>query len=287
MSSKKELVVVGDSFCIDYVRSRNKMHADGKYPYVVVNNDTEGDFKNEVREWKYIEPFPTWGEIVAKELNLKYVCLGQSGTGSDYVFAKTLDYISKNKKKIEKIIIVWSSFARFDFELQYDPKNKNRYWNNWNWISFNPTLLLGTVVYKEHELLKDNVIKNLNELEALSIDAAINKFFRNAYALQTILESFNIDYNMIQSVRDWTLSDGEYENIAKLILNNQYCELINEDKFIGYPTHTLLGGFSMVEILLDGGTDSRYCKNHINKYDKHPNKNGNKLIAKSILDEIL
>ena len=288
MSSKKELLVVGDSFCIDYVRSRNKMHADGKYPYVIVNNDIEGEFKNQVHEWKYIEPFPTWGEIVAKELNLKHVCLGQSGTGSDYVFAKTLDYISKNKKKIGKIIIVWSSFARFDFELQHDPRhNFNRYWNNFDWISFNPTLLLGTTVHIEFDILKDNVIKNLKQLKALPIDAGINKFFRNAYALQTILESFNIDYNMIQSVRDWTLSIGEFENIAKLILNNQYCELINEDKFIGYPTHPLLGGFNMVEILLDGGTDSRYCKNHINEYDKHPNKNGNKLIAKRILDEIL
>ena len=129
------------------------------------------------------------------------------------------------------------------------------------------------------------MINNLNELKALSIDAAVNKFFRNAYALQTILESFNIDYNMIQSVRDWTLSIGEFENIAKLILNNQYCELINEDKFIGYPTQPLLGGFNMVEILLDG--DPLNHNNHINKYDKHPNRTGMELIAKSILDEIL
>jgi hypothetical protein len=159
-----------------------------------------------------------------------------------------------------------------------------KHWE-FKWLSFNPTILMGKAANQEHELLKDNVIKNLNELEALPVDAGINKFFRNAYALQIILESFNIDYNMIQSVRDWSLTDGEFENIAKLILNNQYCELINEDKFIGYPIHPLLGGFNMVDIILDG--DPWNQKNHINKYDKHPNKNGNKLIAKRILDEIL
>ena len=283
MSSKKELVIIGDSFCIDYVSWRNISHANGENPYIVVNTKNESEFINQVHKWKYIKPFPIWGEIIAKELNLKLVNLSQSGAGSDYVFAKTLNYITKNKKKIGKVIIVWSSFQRFDFELTNSKVNM-KHWE-FKWLSLNPTLLMGESSHKEYELLKDTVINNLNKLDALPIDSGINKFFRYAYALQTILESFNIDYNMIQSVRDWFLCREDYIHSAKVFLNNQYCELINEDKFIGYPLHPLLGGFNMVEILLDGDPINK--KNHINKYDKHPNKNGNKLIAKRILDEIL
>ena len=99
MSSKKELVVMGDSFCIDYINMRNLMHDNyngGRYLLFDPDLDKVREFK-----WPQQKTFPIWGEIVAEELNLKLVTLGQSGTGTDFHFAGALDYIINNKENIE------------------------------------------------------------------------------------------------------------------------------------------------------------------------------------------
>ena len=47
----KKLIVVGDSYCVNYVDQMNR-----------------GQFKDS--NWEYIEPFPIWPEIVSNHLNL-------------------------------------------------------------------------------------------------------------------------------------------------------------------------------------------------------------------------
>jgi hypothetical protein len=292
MSSKKELVVVGDSYCVDYAAMRNLEHIKQDQKYIV----HYGNGTKEI-EWKYMESFPLWGEIVAKELNLKFINLSQSGAGNDHMFAVALDYILKNKKNIGKIIIAWSGTFRIDFENPLQLPDQ--------WVKLNTVIPKGLLTHQ------DNVVSALKDCNIPNITGQINKFFRYVYSLQIILESLNIDYYMIQSINerpyDMSFKDDptpkrndyvdqyDYNNrihlshtdpydyhAAKLLLKNSYFELINEDKFIGWPLWPNIGGFTMMELI-----HTKNLENHINKYDGHPNENGNKLIAKTILDEIL
>lgn len=275
MSSKKELVVIGDSFSIDYVNMRNQMCKAGNIPYLLHDRK-----ENKIKEfkWEQREPFPIWGEIVAKELNLKLVNLGQSGTGTNYVFAEFLDYFINNKNNIKMVIISWSGHSRFDFELpheNYYPPYHNRPWLTINAISPQSKLL-------DSELF--NATKNVN---ALTFEVGLNSFFRHAYVLQNLLETHGVDYRMIQSVSDGYAFEKDKYGIdgmikyAKAIINHPYFNLINDKKYIGWPGTKNLGGFTMADLIF-----TKDDKNHISNLDHHPNKNGMKIIAKAILDDL-
>ena len=283
MSSKKELVVMGDSFCIDYINMRNLMHDNyngGRYLLFDPDLDKVREFK-----WPQQKTFPIWGEIVAEELNLKLVTLGQSGTGTDFHFAGALDYIINNKENIEKVIISWSSFGRFDFETSASTKLYAHH--PWPWRSVNGALL------KFNKLMNnktaDDLLNAAREANALSFEVGINNFFRHAYVLQNLLESYGIDYHMIQSLHDahafpnkYDTLEGGYTEYAKHLLKNPYFDLIDDNKFIGWPGIKTLGGFTMVDLIW-----TKDNKNFISSMDKHPNENGMKIIAKTILDNLL
>jgi hypothetical protein len=282
VSSKKELVVIGDSFCIDYINMRNlkgKEYDGGKY--LLYDPD-----QNKIREFKWTKQksFPIWTEIVAKKLNLKLVSLGQSGTGTDFHFAGVLDYIINNKKKIRKVIISWSSFGRFDFEFpsEFNPPPSHP----WPWMSVNGALL------KYNKLMNgnsaDTLLNAAREVNALTFEVGINNFFRHSYVLQNLLESYGIEYRMIQSLSDghafpnkYHTHEGALAEYAKYILKSPYFDLINDEKFIGWPGIPLLGGFTMVDLIF---TEDN--KNFISSMDHHPNENGMKIIAKAILDDL-
>ena len=279
MSSKKELVVIGDSFCVDLISAYNYMLKSGTTTYQVYYTGSIRDV-----EIKYQEPFPIWSEIIAKELNLKLVNLSKAGTGNDYMLGKALDYITKNKKKIEKVIIAWSGWYRVDIEVDY---------------SDHETALLLSHLYPKD--LTDNYqsVKNFNEVlpaEEILYNkypypnkiSSINKFFRNVYLMQTVCETFNIDYRMIQSVPIGStinfkivIDEENYVPLAKQILDHDYFDLINDEKFIGWPIQENLGGFSMSSVMAESSPIY-----YLNKYDIHPNKKGMELISKMILDTL-
>ena len=92
MSSKKELLVVGDSFCVDLVSMYKEIN---KQIYKVRTKEGIVDIPIDLSK----KPFPIWPDLIAKELDLKLTNLSRCGAGNDYIFAHALDYISKNKKK--------------------------------------------------------------------------------------------------------------------------------------------------------------------------------------------
>ena len=277
MSSKKELVVIGDSFCIDYVKMRNMMANDysgGRYLLHV------GD-EVKAYTWTQQKSFPVWGDIIAKELNLKVVNLGQSGTGTNFIFAEALDYIINNKDNIEKVIISWSGYSRVDFEL---PAGRYPDHHPRPWLTVNPAMPQSINVHH------NKILSAAKAYNTLSFEVGLNNFFRHAYVLQNLLESYGIDYRMIQSITDghafpkFTFdkgSEGGMHQYAKKLINNPYFDLINDEKFIGWPGVSNLGGFAMTDLIW---TEDN--KNHISYLDKHPNENGHKIIAKAVLDDL-
>ena len=273
MSSKKELLVVGDSFCVDL----QSMYLELDNPFAYKVRTREG-IKNIPIDLS-LKPFPIHPEIIAKELDLKLVNLSRVGAGNDYIFAHALDYISKNKKKIEKVIIAWSGWYREDIEIDI-------------WVNAINGFPQQTHP-PEWSSLAD-LYPHPNKINS------INKFFRNVYCIQSVCERFDIDYRMMQTVGIGSVSADHMINVdqddtkkAKEILDHEYFDLINYHKFIGWPVIQNLGGFTMIDIIEPNNfpnyhpTDL-YLHNGENAEhpDCHPNAEGQRLIAKYILDTL-
>lgn len=278
MSSKKELLVVGDSFCVDLqTLYLNLPETDDRYPFAFKVRTREG-IKN-IPIDRSLKPFPIHPEIIAKELNLKLVNLSRNGAGNDYIFAHALDYLSKNKKKIEKVIIAWSGWYREDVEIDI-------------WVNAINGFPQQTQP-PEWSSLAD-LYPHPNKINS------INKFFRYVYLIQTVCERFDIDYRMMQTVGIGSISaphmlnkDIDDTKKAKEILDHEYFDLINYHKFIGWPVIQNLGGFTMLNLIepnefpIHRPTDL-YLNNgeNVEHPDCHPNAEGQRLIAKYILDTL-
>ena len=63
--------------------------------------------------------WPKWPEIVAKELDMKCINLGRSGSGNEYIYSSIHDIILrvKDKSQIGLVIAGWSQCFRHDFQI--------------------------------------------------------------------------------------------------------------------------------------------------------------------------
>ena len=247
-----KLIVVGDSFCANYVNQMNQLFIEGK-------NKT----------WDVIESFPIWPEIVANKLNLNLINKSYSSIGNMAIYALVLDAIVTEKKF--KLIVVWSSSNRINFE---DP-------------DLNTTLGTWSKRYDGH--FRDG--KYNIELKNMTPPRGnIRSYLRYVYSIQEICKSKNIDVKMFQSVhpinrKDYNNNDyyskDEYKNMEKDLLNSPYYNLIDRNIFPDFPGDMTFDytSSSMTDILKKNDIK----KTQINKKDHHPNQYGSEVIANHIL----
>jgi hypothetical protein len=230
---KNKLVVVGDSYCVNYVNQMN-----------------QGQFKDS--NWKYIEPFPIWPEIVSNHLNLPLVNLSIQGLGNWAIYSIALDAIV-SEKDIGKLIVVWSGSNRINYE---DPDKKH-------WASKNDERESGT-----HP--KGN----------------IRAYLRYVYSLQEICKIKNVDVIMFQSIcpivrrEKWNhphFSKDYGIKVGMDLIESPYFTKIDESVFPNFPGDRVFGGksISMSNLLAKVG----WKKCAINDEDRHPNEFGSEVIA--------
>lgn len=274
MSSK--LVVVGDSYCMNYIKMRNQTHLENKEPYLLHYDD-----KTIEHEWQYKKEFKLWPEIVAQYYNLDLINLSESGAGNYSIFSMALDSIVTKKPK--KLIVVWSGWDRFDFEAD-EVQMKIRLISNSKIIKHNHSLRPKNntrtawiryhgIYTQSNEKYNTNCLDEIKEVGAFSMSASINMFMRLVYSLQETCKSLNIDLQMFQSVRPFsTVLDNEMA--SKKIISDPYIDKIDENIFKGFPTLDYIGGKCFSDILHT--KDFRF---RISEHDGHPNEEGHKKIA--------
>ena len=113
------IVVVGDSYCMDYVAD--------------CNNKQAGGWLEHLSEWEYMEPFTIWPDIISKHLDLRLINLSQQGIGNSAIYSKALDIIVSDND-IKKLIVVWSGVNRISYEQP----------GNW-WKRYDETYLDGKI----------------------------------------------------------------------------------------------------------------------------------------------
>ena len=194
-----------------------------------------------------------WPEILAKKLNMDCINLGYCGSGNDYVYSSLLDYIVQNNENLGLVIPGWTRAVRRSYT-----KNKVRF--NLRWDTHG------------------------------DMDYFIKRSLRYYYSFQQVCKSLNIPFKQIHILDPYESAIGEEKrkNLSeyttkkeaiKMFMSNSYFDKIDEKNFIGWPVEPKLGGFSMWDKLDNN-------KHFISEEDRHPNAEGQKIIAETIYENL-
>ena len=199
-----------------------------------------------------------WPHILAEKLDMTCINLAQSGSGNEFVYSSLIDKIeSMDKSKIGLVIPAWSQCQRRDFQLH------NRH-NHPRWRA------------EMYDTFGD-------------IQYWIKKSLRYYHSFQIYCEYNKIPYKqtqMIELYKDylWERCHPNYSDSIKasfdMILESPHYSKLNDKSFIGTP--------KIVSNVQDDLTRGR--TNDINfrvsKEDRHPNENGQKMIAEYIYENL-
>ncbi|MDP7368040.1 MAG: hypothetical protein QGH83_12390 [Candidatus Pacebacteria bacterium] len=236
-----KLVAIGCSFTEHYMRSRT-------YP-------------------SYDLDYKRWPAHLAENLNMECINLGLSGRGNEYMLSKAFD--ASFIGDIGLVVVMWSEFQRMDYE-----KKEER----GGWRSFHPHLPIQAA--EEAGLMA----VNKKMLEYKNPTAASLQSLRFFSWFQFMMK--NIPYLQIQGADPLPVGNshnGYYplvlsdrEESIKAIIDSDYYDLIDENKFIGWPIFKEIGGYTVEDVLPDN------CR--IGEKDRHPNAIGHEIIAQKIFE---
>ena len=188
---------------------------------------------------KQCPDFPTWSEILAKELDMDLVPLAVNGAGQKYIYSSIQDYVLENDpKEIGLCVAAWSKSQRANWQKQ-----------RLDWADS-----------------KDNIYGDIR--------GWIMESLRYMYAFQNLMEQHRIPYKHFQMISlfvdyiyevEFKMHGGNYEKIRQecvdVIKNSpQYKHMKN---FIGWPIFNEEGGFVVgdLEIHKDWGVENRLANN--------------------------
>ena len=289
-----KLLVVGDSYCMNYVEMKNRVHKNNKEPYLLFDKE-----QKKIREykWTHLDEFKIWPEIVAEKINYDLINLSESGAGNLSIYSMALDYIVSNK--VDKAIIVWSGLGRWEFEALTLQLKKRLYKNGELIGHFNTAKILPKnhtrstwLRYHNHTLNKQldkhnnlefqtSELDNLSKAGVFSLETGVYNWLRLVFSMQEICKSLKIDLKMFQSVRPLK-SVKENVEASKIIIKDPYLTKIDDKIFKGFPAIDYIGGTCFSNVIREY---EKNCENTISELDKHPNKNGHKLIAEYVIND--
>ena len=256
-----------------------------------------------------------WPVLLSEKLNLKCKSLGGPGSSNDKITSRVIEYIIKNHEKIKMVCILWTEWLRFDIlktiDVQFkcfcskqghnyedrkstflpylekrlsrfskmDKENRNRVYNH-DMKCFD----LRNDLFKLYE----NYVENENPMYKKDIVKNIIRHFvtNNIIALQNICRIYNIEYYFMNGMNPdiplfpdkSCLIQGSEHKVYESIY--EYQSLFDTSKYIGWPVYSEFDGYSFDSLTND---QEKY---HISSFDKHPNKDGHKLISNTFYEKI-
>ena len=195
--------------------------------------------------------WPKWPELLGKKLDMDVVNYGYCGSGNEYIYSSLLDHLTSNPiKDIGLVIPGWSRVPRRDFNV--GNRKYNIRWDN-------------------HGDMKYFMMKSL----------------RYYYSLQEVCKSLKVPYKQIHILDPYESAVVEQnelfnmtrEDAMKEFMSSSYYDKIDEKNFIGWPIESKLGGFCAWD-KLDAD------KHFISDLDRHPNRQGQEVIAELIYENL-
>ena len=195
--------------------------------------------------------WPKWPELLGKKLDMDVVNYGYCGSGNEYIYSSLLDHLTSNPiKDIGLVIPGWSRVPRRDFNV--GNRKYNIRWDN-------------------HGDMKYFMMRSL----------------RYYYSLQEVCKSLKVPYKQIHILAPYESAVVEQnelfnmtrEDAMKEFMSSSYYDKIDEKNFIGWPIESKLGGFCAWD-KLDAD------KHFISEIDRHPNRQGQEIIAELIYENL-
>lgn len=216
--------------------------------------------------------WPKWPEILAKKLDMEPVNLAKSGMGNEYIYTTLLRYITTtNKDKIGLVIPAWTQNQRKDYQ-------RKGYWHNqrvdpdgdvFSWmrktldyyLSFQILCERYNLPYMQVQMLSP-YIDWLRGLLPRDNDPVYPKDFRYTYP-----------------------GNKEPDNKKLIEMINDYENLLDTKKFLGWPLSHEYGGYSLQKKLIGIRTNPN-LSTMISEDDHHPNAKGQEVIAEFIYERL-
>lgn len=213
------------------------------------------------------DSYPYWPEILANKLGMDYINVGRGGKGNEFIYNQMVDTLCSTKtKRVGLAICLWSKFDRWDlykWTFAINPKYRK-----------DPSYWGGRYVakYWPEKTRHEKFVSAIYEHGDLS-DGGENllRSMRKYHSFQNYCELHNIPYLQGQAFRP-------SEDILKEFFDCPQFDVINDNKFVGWPIYKELGGKSMWEVLDE--VDPKQTKLRVSKSDLHPNGEGHERIAK-------
>jgi len=211
--------------------------------------------------------WPKWPELLAKKLDMDCINLGYSGSGNEYIYTSLLNKIVKmDANDIGLIMPAWSSAGRKDW-------NVRGRWRNLGRIS--PTLIPNEGDIKYH------IQRSIIYYYSLQEICKNNKLPLKQFQMLPISRGY--DWDPVKKIHINGRADGR-KDLVKAVYDSPYYNLI-DDNFLGWPTENNLGGFSIKMDVLGGYTEEGQ-KWVISDMDKHPNAEGQEIIAEFLYERL-
>ena len=227
--------------------------------------------------------WPKWPELLAEKLDMQIINLGRAGQGNEYILSSIQDTIEsiEDKNQIGLIIAGWSQAFRTDYQNLFSGQSHKCQWRH-------------TDIFAHKRISEKNKGEN-SHFSNGDIFGWVRKNLRLYKKFEYMCEYYNIPYlqfQMIPMYIDWlkgTISNILYSGdikvdkrkIQKILI--EYDDIINQDKFIGWPISREFGGYNLCEILVGFSPSSPYI---ISRKDSHPNAEGQERIANFLEKEV-
>jgi len=168
-------------------------------------------------------PNPTtqcWPVLLSNKLKYNLINRGRPGCGNNYIIKTAIKQVPKLKPNL--VIVAWTSCGRMEFADQYSVYDISPGWNR----RFEKS-------YPHRETLMKYITSHNNELHQYRV------WLRSVILLQDFFKLRNINYRFVNTFDNHELNK-KYSKISK-----EYVDLIDTEKFIGWPD------FSMLEWMAD------------------------------------
>ena len=230
--------------------------------------------------WTKKYGFPVWSELLAKELDLDCINLGKRGLGNDYIFNSIIDKLATEKDRVDLVVVMWSEFARIDFEVKEEDDTDTHVKKGLPWISVSNSSNVS------HTNLREVLTTFINEKDLngtliyrkpFEMAELIKKSLRTFYIFQEFMERMNIPYIQIIGTHPFK-GIAQHKKAATHLIDSPYLDQINKKTFLGWPIFKGIGGWCIGDVL------NRMENVRMSTEDSHPNQKGHKVIADLLRD---
>jgi hypothetical protein len=200
--------------------------------------------------------YDKWPEMLAEKLNMQCVNLAKSGAGNEFISNTIIDYIeTTDKSKIGLVIPAWSQCRRRDYQT-YSTRSKSTRWR-----------------FEMYDLFGDTrywIRKSLKTYYFFQIYCDYYKIpYKQVQMIELFKDNIKIDFNEEKKeMDDFTVDEMYYKKLKN---------------FIGETS----GILSLEDVLTSNRKDKEKIKEFsISSEDSHPSKNGHRLLAEYIYENI-